>query len=167
MGPHVTNLVYLVFAILLAGGAAPAQVLSTPHLKGTWMGKATANICGASALPVDVELVLKDHGYKPTGAIAAGNVSGMLAINGVLSGLIVARYQAPQLKADLLSMQAPQIYGNKNDRFAPYDFEFTAKDPTAGVGYYQTLSGTLTRQHPDCPDRGAKGEMLTVDLKKQ
>lgn len=160
----------LAAALTLTGMCLPAAVVaqsqkpSTPHLEGDWKGTATKTVCGEPGGTSDVELFLLDEPYKASGAkMASGNVSGTLIVDGT-SGKIVGLYRAPELKADVPAMAVPV---NMKSPFADYYFDFTAKDPLLGLGYYQTLSGTLSRKNIRCINLGDQGEVLKVDLEKQ
>jgi hypothetical protein len=48
-----------------------------------------------------------------------------------------------------------------------YQLQFQAGEAWAGVGYYQSLTGTVSQFNAHCADRGNRGEMLTVTLQKQ
>lgn len=144
--------------------AAQSQKPSTPHLEGDWKGTATKTICGQPSGTSDVEMFLLDEPYQDsTSQPAKGNVSGTLIVDENPSK-VIALYQAPELKADTPAMTAPP---NVKSPFTDYNFDFTAKDPFLGVGFYQTLSGTLWRKNLRCMNLGEQGEMLKVDLEKQ
>jgi len=154
----------LTWMCLPAAIVAQSQKLSTPHLEGDWKGTATKTVCSEPAGTSDVEMFLLDEPYKGgTSQAATGNVSGTLVVD-ENSAKIIAIYQAPELKADMAAMATPE---NMKSPFTDYNFDFTAREPFMGVGFYQTLSGILFRKNLRCMNLGDKGEVLKVDLAKQ
>jgi hypothetical protein len=145
----------------------------THHLKGTWKGTASHWLCGVAQPPVDIVVVLDDHGYRMPSGEFVGNISGTLTVGGVSQGIIAADYGDGRLQTNALeslfvteanmSLELPAHIS-----LSRFNVKLSAHDPVLGFGYYQMLSGVMFGgAESTCPQAGLLGEALKVDLKKQ
>ncbi len=161
------NVQVLVFCGLLL--AVPA-VADQAHLAGTWKGSAQKSVCGQPAGSEELILVLRDKGYEPGPGVPFGDVSGDLVVGSGRDGILTLKYDAKTGKAASFIGSVKRDDGlsaSKNSPFSTYWTELQAGDPWAGVGLYQSLTGTLTRRNLTCLKLGDQGEVLTVKLTKQ
>lgn len=143
--------------------AAPAFA-GGPHLSGTWAGTAERQICGQPAGRREITLSLHDAGKSPHLA-GAEDIDGDLTVGSAASVPVALGYDAKT--ARVTSSRTSGFSFFEQPSGPAYQLQFQAADAWAGVGYYQSLTGTVSQFNGYCADRGNRGEVFTVTLKKQ
>jgi hypothetical protein len=143
--------------------AAPAFA-GDPHLSGTWVGTAEHQICGQPASSREITLILHDAGNSPHLA-GAEDINGDLTVGSAASVPVTLGYDAKTARVTGSPTSAFSFFEQPSG--PAYQLQFQAGEAWAGVGYYQSLTGTVSQFNAYCADRGNRGEVLTVTLKKQ
>jgi hypothetical protein len=145
-----------------------------PHLAGTWKGTAQRIVCGQPRGNPQIVLALTDASYTaPNSAFPIGNVTGQISVDGKLNGTFGADYGDTKLQTNPLeqtfatAFNPPDLLNPNAKPHASFYLKLTAKDPWAGLGYYQTLTGAFFASEAACPQFGDQGHILKVQLKKQ
>jgi hypothetical protein len=162
----------MIRAIILCGAllAAPRAAAGNPHFAGTWKGTAERTICGKAVASQQITLVLEDR-TRTSPDDASAEVGGQLIIGSKTDGDVSLHFDAKTgtLSSTLGSVGrtpgSPEYFISNSN--ATYWLNLTAGDAWAGVGYFQSLSGRLTKPDFSCSVNSDRLDVLTVKLKKQ
>jgi hypothetical protein len=151
-----------------------AQV-PVPSLHGRWVGVAEITTCSVPGGSAKVTLELDDKGYNPAphdkDSLSTGNVSGQLEIDGSAKGIVALNYEPDSsLFKSALGANSHWPSGSLFSQSSPYsEYWVTLKpgDPWLGVGFLQTLTGTLSRRDSRCFALQDAAVVLHVTLRKQ
>jgi hypothetical protein len=161
----------MIRTIVLCGALLvfPAAVAGNPHFEGTWKGIAERTICGKTVASQDIILILEDR-TRTSPDDASSAVGGRLIVDSKTDGAVSLNFDPKSGKLTTAigsvgrSPGLDSFFPNSN---ATRSVDLTAGDAWVGVGYFQSLSGRLTKPDFSCSVNSDRLDVLTVKLKKQ